>query len=183
MKKWYLWAIALTMIISSAEAQSSLHLSKQEFKDQFLSSINSVRAKGCNCGTTYMRPAAPITWSDVLASAASEHAMDMYKNDYFDHTSIDGRSLQDRLFSAGYTYNGFQSYTIGENIAAGQHSIAEVTAGWFKSVGHCKNLMNPDFKEIGIFEYHYYWVEDFGGRIPLEKGKRYSGRWVVKQAD
>jgi hypothetical protein len=36
--------------------------------------------------------------------------------------------------------------------------------GWFKSPGHCKNLMNPAFKEIGIALYNTYWVQDFGGR-------------------
>ena len=161
-----------------AMAQSSLGISKQDFKDQFLDAINSVRTKGCNCGVTYMRPVAPITWNDVLASAAREHAIDMYKNSYFDHTSIDGRDLQDRLFNVGYSYKGFRSYAIGENIAAGQRSIDEVMAGWFKSVGHCKNLMNPDFKEVGIFEYNNYWVQDFGGRVPFSPMAQGSGKYI-----
>jgi len=171
------------LLILPAMAQKSLHVSDKDFRDQFLTTINTVRAKGCNCGSTYMRPAAPITWNDLLADAAEEHAKDMAKHEYFSHTSTDGRSLQDRLFAVGYNYTGFQSYTIGENIAAGQRSIEEVITGWFKSVGHCKNLMNPDFREIGIAEYKYYWVQDFGGRIPQEKGKHYNGKWVVKRAE
>lgn len=182
MKSLYLLAIAILLTESPVKAQSSLHISKDQFKDQFLDAINTKRAKGCTCGSTYMRPAAPLTWNDMLASAAAEHAKDMYKNNYFDHASIDGRTLQDRLFAAGYNYKGFQFYSIGENIAQGQQSIDEVIAGWFKSVGHCKNLMNPDFKDIGISEYRLYWVQDFGGRIPLEKGKHYSGKWEVRQS-
>lgn len=182
MKSLYL-AIAFFIIVAPGLAQSSLHINKQQFKDQFLDAVNSRRAKGCNCGTTYMQPAAPVTWSDVLASAAAEHAKDMAHHKYFSHTSRDGRSLQDRLFAVDYNYKGFQFYTIGENIAQGQESIDEVIAGWFKSVGHCKNLMNPDFKEVGIAEYHLYWVQDFGGRIPMEKGKHYTGKWILKQAE
>jgi len=182
MKSLYLLAIAILSIVAPVKAQSSLRISKDEFKDQFLDVINAKRAKGCNCGTTYMYPAEPLTWNDMLASAAGEHAIDMYRNNYFDHTSINGQTLQDRLFAAGYSYKGYQSYAIGENIAEGQQTIAEVIAGWFKSVGHCKNLMNPGFKEIGVFEYRHYWVQDFGGRVPLDKNKHYSGRWVIRES-
>ncbi|CAF1546581.1 unnamed protein product, partial [Didymodactylos carnosus] len=89
---------------------------------------------------------------------------DMAKRNYFSHTSKDGRSMEDRIVSAGYKFKGFKSFAIGENIAQGQQSIAEVMDGWFKSEGHCKNLMNPDFKEIGVAEYKSYWVQDFGSR-------------------
>ncbi len=148
-----------------AKAQGDLGLSKQQFKDQFLSAINAKRAQGCRCGTQYMRPAAPLNWSDVLASAAREHANDMYRNNYFSHESLDGRDLQDRLNRMGYTYKGYQHYAIAENIAMGQQSIDEVLAGWFKSPGHCQNLMNPDYNEIGIAETNTFWVQDFGGRV------------------
>lgn len=183
MKNLIILLLFILSTLSPALAQKSLHVSEKDFRDQFLVAINTVRAKGCNCGTTYMRPASPITWNDVLESAAAEHAKDMAKHDYFAHTSADGRTLQDRLFAVGYNYKGFQSYTIGENIAAGQHGITEVITGWFKSVGHCRNLMNPDFKEIGVAEYKYYWVQDFGGRVPMEKGKHYTGKWVLKRSE
>ncbi len=92
------------------------------------------------------------------------HAKDMAKRNYFSHTSQDGRSMEDRIVFAGYTFKGFKSFAIGENIAQGQQSIAEVMDGWFKSEGHCKNLMNRDFKEVGVAQYNDYWVQDFGGR-------------------
>ena len=135
-----------------------------EFKREFLEYINHVRQKGCKCGTTYMPPAAPLIWNNQLEIAAIGHAHDMANQNYFNHTSLDGRSMQDRIIAAGYNYQGYKSFNVGENIAQGQMSIAEVNSGWFKSVGHCKNLMNPLFKEIGIAEYNNYWVEDFGGR-------------------
>lgn len=111
-----------------------------------------------------MPPAPPLVWNDLLEKAAAGHAMDMYNKNYFSHESKDGRTILNRIAAAGYDRKGFKSYQIGENIAQGQRSIAEVTDGWFKSEGHCHNLMSPGFKEIGIAYYKSYWVQDFGGR-------------------
>lgn len=138
--------------------------SGDRFKKEFLERINAVRKKGCNCGNQYMRPAPPIVWNNQLEDAAMGHAKDMYKKNYFSHDSKDGRKIVDRIENAGYTRKGFKSYQIGENIAQGQRTIAEVTDGWFKSPGHCFNLMQPGFKEIGVAYYNTYWVQDFGGR-------------------
>lgn len=135
-----------------------------DFKRSFLEHINSIRSAGCTCGTTYMPPAPPLTWNNDLEKSAKGHAWDMSNNNYFSHTSKDGRSMQDRIVFAGYYFNGYKSFMAGENIAMGQQSIDEVMDGWIKSEGHCKNLMNPQFKEVGVAENHKYWVQDFGGR-------------------
>lgn len=137
------------------------------FKNKFLARVNAARQKGCRCGMEYMPPVAPLTWNDRLAKAAVGHAEDMYENNYFSHTSKDGRTSEDRIMAAGYTDKGFKSYYIGENIAFGQMNIDEVMDGWLKSPGHCHNLMMASFKEIGIAQYNNYWVQDFGGRQPF----------------
>lgn len=154
------------------------------FKSEFLERINSVRQQGCKCGNLRMPPVAPMVWNDDLADAAEDHARDMYKRNYFSHTSKNGRSIRDRIMGAGYTYDGYKSYAIGENIAMGQESIAEVSDGWFKSPGHCKNLMNPNFKEVGVAEHHKYWVEDFGGRDAFsdrEKDLIKKGKLIIRR--
>ncbi|MEO6851734.1 MAG: CAP domain-containing protein [Mucilaginibacter sp.] len=138
--------------------------SEKQFKKEFLKRINLARQKGCNCGGTYMPPAPPLIWNDQLADAAKGHAKDMSNLNYFSHTSKDGRTTADRVIAAGYAFKGYKSFAVGENIAQGQMSIAEVMDGWLKSPGHCKNLMNSAFKEIGIAEVDHYWVQDFGGR-------------------
>lgn len=138
--------------------------SGNKFKREFLERINKVRQKGCNCGGLYMRPVAPLVWNDHLEDAAINHAKDMSKKNYFSHDSKDGRKIVNRIEDAGYSRKGYKSYQVGENIAQGQRTIAEVTEGWFKSPGHCQNLMEPGFKEIGIAYYNTYWVQDFGGR-------------------
>lgn len=154
------------------------------FKEEFLERINEVRQKGCKCGNVYMPPVPPLVWNNQLTDAAKAHARDMSKRKYFSHTSKDGRSIEDRIMAAGYTYTGYKSFAIGENIAQGQESIAEVSDGWFKSPGHCKNLMNPSFKEIGVAENNRYWVQDFGGRVAFsdqEQKMIKSGRLIIKR--
>ncbi|ASU33919.1 CAP domain-containing protein [Mucilaginibacter xinganensis] len=135
-----------------------------EFRSKFLENINHVRETGCNCGTTFMPPAPALVWNNELETAAMGHAKDMAHKNYFSHTSKDGRTMDKRIIAAGFGYKGYKSFAIGENIAQGQMSITEVMDGWFNSPGHCKNLMNPAFKEIGVALYNTYWVQDFGGR-------------------
>jgi len=156
--------LMLTLLLYQATfAQQST----AQFRREFLDNINHVRQKGCNCGTTFMPPAPPLVWNDELEEAAIGHAADMAKNNYFSHNSRDGRTSDRRMIDAGYSYKGFKSFAVGENIAQGQLSIAQVMDGWFHSPGHCKNLMNRDYKEVGVAKYNDYWVQDFGGRVPF----------------
>ena len=158
------------------------HHPPKDFKKEFLARINKARSEGCHCGDVYMPPAPPLVWNNDLETAAQNHAEDMSAQNYFSHTSKDGRTMSDRVIAAGYTYKGYKSFAVGENIAQGQESIAEVMDGWLKSPGHCKNLLNPNFKEIGVAQFNRYWVQDFGGREPFSaKEERLikSGRYKV----
>lgn len=135
------------------------------FQNQFLSRINNVRKSGCNCGRTYMPPVEPLSWNNYLERSASAHAQDMNRRRYFAHTSPSGRTIKNRLEDAGYTLTGMRTYAFGENIAAGQKSIDQVMKSWLKSEGHCKNIMNQNFTEVGVAEINLYWVQDFGMRV------------------
>lgn len=150
-------------------APSADRMAPVAFREEFLDRINQLREKGITCNGEYMPPVPPVEWNDQLELAAYEHARDMNHNRYFDHISKDGRTLKDRIFATGYTYDGYRSFFIGENIALGQVSIREVMRDWMKSYGHCKNLMNPDFKEVGIAVVNSYWVQDFGARNPFDR--------------
>ena len=106
----------------------------------------------------------PLSYDANLTSAARGHSQDMGLNDYFNHTSQDGRSPGDRITAAGYSWN-----TYGENIAAGQSTPATVVAGWMNSPGHRANILNPDFCDIGVgyayvasSTYGHYWTQNFG---------------------
>lgn len=164
MKGWLVAAGAVLITITAAAQYQPLQTARGRFRQEFLKQINEVRSQGCNCGTSYMPPAPPLTWNGFLEKSAAGHASDMARQEYFSHTSKDGRSMEDRIALGGYVFNGYKSFIIGENIAMGQQTIDEVMTGWIKSPGHCKNLMNPAFKEVGVAENSNYWVQDFGGR-------------------
>jgi uncharacterized protein YkwD len=187
MKKYTLHIlISISVLAFSSFAWISQANENPSFKQNFLDLINETRAKGCNCGSTYMPPASPVVWNTDLEEAAKGHAKDMAKQNYFSHESKDGRTLSTRVVTAGYVFKGWKSFMVGENIAFGQTSIPEVMAGWFKSEGHCRNLMNPGFKEVGVAEYNKYWVQDFGGREAFSEEQQKlikSGKYKLIQRE
>jgi uncharacterized protein YkwD len=107
--------------------------------------VNEVRARGARCGQRSFAPAPPVTSSDVLARVALGHAADMAIHDYFEHEDLTGHSPADRVRSVGY-----REKLVGENIAYGPKTAEEVVQGWLDSPGHCENIMDPRFAEMGI---------------------------------
>lgn len=156
--------VLLSCMGMKSDPGESVSLSR--FQNDFLSRINKIRSTGCKCGSTAMPPAEPLSWNILLERSAYNHALDMSKRRYFNHVSPSGKTIKNRLEEAGYTLSGMRTYAFGENIAAGQRSIDQVMAGWLKSEGHCKNIMSPNFKEIGVAETNLYWVQNFGMRVP-----------------
>ena len=107
--------------------------------------VNEVRARGAQCGAQSFGPAPPLSLSGTLASVALGHATDMAVHDYFEHQDLSGQSPADRVRAAGY-----QEKLVGENIAYGPQSVEEVVKGWLASPGHCQNIMDPRFAQMGI---------------------------------
>ena len=107
--------------------------------------VNAARAEARSCGTERFEAAPPLDWSPCLEAAAAGHSDDMAGNGFFSHTGSDGSSIGARATAAGVVWS-----TVGENIAAGQGSAAAAVEGWIASPGHCRNLMNPRFAELGL---------------------------------
>jgi uncharacterized protein YkwD len=109
---------------------------------------------------------APLTRAVELDSAAQRHSNDMATNNFFNHTGSDGSSAGQRITAAGYRWT-----RCGENIAAGYSSPDAVVTAWMNSALHRANILNANFREIGIAvgynaggTYRYYWTQDFGSR-------------------
>jgi uncharacterized protein YkwD len=107
--------------------------------------VNNVRARGTRCGKELFGPAPPVTLSGTLANVAFGHATDMADNNYFEHEDLHGNTPSDRVRASGY-----QEKLVGENIAYGPKSVDEVVQGWLDSPGHCENIMDPRFAEMGL---------------------------------
>ncbi|WP_296824851.1 CAP domain-containing protein [Sulfurovum sp.] len=141
-------------------------------------------------GTDIMPSVGDLVWNDGLYSAAAEHSKDLaaWNNGIeietearkrFSHdgsgTTSDWTSQKLEL-GRGSTVsergdnNGYIGF-VGENITAGTNTDTEVDAvnKWLSSPGHCKNMMDPNYKEVGMAVvedadsfYTYYWTQNLG---------------------
>jgi uncharacterized protein YkwD len=162
--------IAALMLTGGALAREALPVSSQpaaKVQQQVLDLVNAARARGRVCGKERFAPAAPLEISDRLHRAARRHARDMARHDYFEHAGRDGRSPKDRVQAEGY-----RLLLTGENIAFGPETADEVVKGWLGSPGHCANIMDPRFREMGVAvaqgrrRGHFYWVQELGNPAP-----------------
>ncbi|MFO1218402.1 MAG: CAP domain-containing protein [Burkholderiaceae bacterium] len=136
-----------------------------DFSAELLQRVNALRAAGATCGTTAYPSASPLAWNAALTQASALHSQDMATANYFTHNSQDGRTPGDRITAAGYAWQ-----TYGENIAAGYDTVQAAVDAWIASPGHCANLMNAAFRDIGVAcvprvgssTYRTYWTMDLG---------------------
>lgn len=133
------WLVLGSFYVAPASAQAPIQATRA------LQLVNEVRARGARCGDRSFAPAPPVKLSQMLAGVALGHADDMAKHNYFEHEDLLGRSPADRVRAVGY-----QEKLVGENIAYGPKSAEEVVQGWLDSPGHCENIMDPRFAEMGI---------------------------------
>ena len=137
---------------------------ESQIRQRALELINAARAESRMCGTVSYAAAPPVTWNSKLAQAARKHSNDMASNNFFSHTGSDGSSIGNRVTNTDYQWR-----TVGENIAAGQTSVAQSVEDWVGSPGHCRNLMNPGFTEVALMcvenrgsDYTRYWTNVLG---------------------
>lgn len=140
--------------------------SNPAFEDEVLTLVNQRRAAGATCGGTPYPAVGPLYMDPNLHLSARGHSEDMAINGYFSHTSLDGRTFDQRIRNAGYA----GAFPLGENIAGGYTSPASVVNGWMASTGHCTNIMNANFRAIGVGHIYrlgspfiHYWTQNFGG--------------------
>nr|WP_263313396.1 CAP domain-containing protein [Mammaliicoccus sp. Marseille-Q6498] len=102
-----------------------------------------------------------LSYNKGISQTARKHSQDMVKNNYFDHTNKQGLSPFDRLDNDGFDY-----ITAGENLAYGQISSVYAHHGLMNSMGHRKNILNKDYKELGVGvdigeDLQPYWTENY----------------------
>jgi uncharacterized YkwD family protein len=105
----------------------------------------------------------PLKFNKELSDVATKKSQDMIDKNYFDHTSPTYGSPFDMMKQFGISYRA-----AGENIAMGQKTPKEVMNSWMNSSGHRKNILNPDFTELGVGVASngssLYWTQMFIGR-------------------
>ena len=83
--------------------------------------------------------------NSILDRAAAEKVKDMIARDYFAHTSPNGKTPWFWMEKAGYDYK-----YAGENLAINFSSVERQHEAWMKSETHRKNILNPNFMQIGV---------------------------------
>lgn len=124
-----------------------------DVKVELLSQLNALRQKGCECGTDTMQAVKTVAWNDSLAKAATDHAMDMYNKNYFDHVSPTGVTPNDWAAQEGYV-----ATDLGEDIAENYTTVSSTVTAWQNSPEHCTVMMDSVYQDVGASRYGNYWV-------------------------
>ncbi|MDT7834347.1 CAP domain-containing protein [Aquabacterium sp. OR-4] len=138
-------ALALTSAAAVRAAEAASPCPPVDLPQQALQSVNALRAQGARCAGRWMPAAPALQWSGAAAMAAAGHAADMAGQGGMAHRGSDGSQGGDRLERAGYVWSSW-----GENLGQGHRSVPALVAHWAVSAGHCANLLNPRFTELGM---------------------------------
>ena len=156
------------LLFGAAPAPAALDRCMTPFEDQVLLLVNQRRAQGAVCGGEFHGFAPDLATEQMLHNAAKRHSEDMAIRDFVDHFNPDGESMVDRVEAEDYPW-----WALAENIAAGYPTPQSVVDGWMASPGHCVNIMNPLYTQLGVgyaYEpddtnappYVHYWTLNFG---------------------
>jgi len=159
----------------------------------YLAVLNYLRSLPikCNDSMALEGPSPKLQWNELLKNSSYEHSKDMGIQEYFEHdgsgkdsdeTAKANHLNRGSKFNERIEYNGYDYSASGENIAMyatkpdtpPSNSWIDAFDSLIKSRhGHCSNIMNSGFKDVGVAEYrpdkkdsrgYYraYWTQDFG---------------------
>ena len=86
----------------------------------------------------------PLKISGPLVIVARKHSQRMARKKKLAHL-IKGKDFMYRLSRVGYTFK-----RAGENVGRSKKASAHVVDLWMKSSAHRNNILNPEFKDIGV---------------------------------
>ena len=118
--------------------------------DRVVVLVNQARANnGC---------AVAVTRDAKLDVAAQKHSVWQDETQTMTHDGRGGTNAGQRITAEGYTWR-----TWGENVAYGYSTADAVMAAWMNSPPHKANILNCNFKQIGmgLQGSRYYWTQDF----------------------
>ena len=104
----------------------------------------------------------------LRASAQLNHSAQAWS----DEMVASGRFIHGANFARRIGDAGFDWAAVGENIATGFSTPSAVVRAWMADVGHCQNILDPSYRELGIginrrpvagaARGPATWTEDFG---------------------
>ena len=151
-----LLAPATAQAAGTCVADASWGTSNASFAAQVVTLVNQERARAGLPG---------LAVSSALQRAADWKSLHMAGYGYMAHDDPAppvARSAFQRIADCGYASSG-----VGENVAYGQRTPAEVMAAWMSSPGHRDNILRASFRAIGVGAAvnsagTWFWTQDFG---------------------
>ena len=143
--KAYLLTLVLFSFCSSLRNEANPVAAPESWQAEVLRLVNQARVSGCSCGGKRMSPAPVLRFSDDLTRIAKGHADYLRKRGYIPHRGRGGTRVGQRASRAGYRWRA-----IGENIASGYTTPRAVVESWLESPGHCRNIMDASYTQMGV---------------------------------
>ncbi len=115
----------------------------------------------------------PVVVDADLQQVAGDYACLMVEEKFFGHRDpVTGSGPGQRAVDGNYAF-----FAVGENLAAGQETAADVVTVWMESESHRDIILDPVWKEVGIAvrsggEYSIYWVIEFGDPADMLRSRR-----------
>ncbi len=137
----------------------------ETFRDAMLSEMNRIRSTDQRCDTDVLRATTPLKWNEQLGEAARSHSVDIATNNLGGAIGSDGFRVEDTAIELGYP-NGIVS-----GVGSGFVSVAEAVDAIVDNREFCRDLMDPDFFEVGVAcatnteaDLQHYWTILYGLR-------------------
>lgn len=137
--------IATSSPTASGSGAVGTTVTSKDFIEKAIALVNAGRGVARKCGTTDYPAVGALKWQSQTEQAALTQVQYLQQNNLFTHDGAGGSTVGSRLTATGYVWQ-----TVGENIAAGFPDLETTVKGWFDSEGHCVNLMNAAFTDLGI---------------------------------
>jgi len=108
-----------------------------------------------------------VVVNPALGKMAGDYACRMIEHGFFGHTDLaNGHGPGERAVAAKYSY-----YSVGENLAVGPMTAAQVMQVWMESPPHRAIILDRRWSEVGIAvragaDGSVYWVQEFGDPAP-----------------
>lgn len=166
-KYWIFMLGMLFALMGPGRIVSASGTMNQEYAFQVLDIVNQERKK---------EGLSALKMDKELLATAELRAKEITQS--FSHTRPDGT-----ICFTAFTRGG----SLGENIAYGYTSPAEVMDGWMDSPGHKANIMSKDYNSIGVgccyLDGVYYWVQCFSSENAEEAARPTSGQNVTPKVN
>lgn len=139
------WAAVLASLVLALSCEREGNETISRLEEETLARINLLRADSA---------IAPLGWNDTLGSLARAHSTDMGERGYFEHTTPEGVTFDQRISAAGLEFSMAGEnifWTSADTVGFTVEELAQAAVdGWWSSPGHRDIMMEPGFNQAGV---------------------------------